>query len=60
MGYTNFSKDRFSKDNFTKINFIKTGGRNMCDKFIGRKNELKSLETARTLSRCALYMAAGG
>ena len=35
MGYTNFSKDRFSKDNFTKINFIKTGGRNMCDKFIG-------------------------
>lgn len=46
MGYTNFSKDRFSKDNFTKINFIKTGGRNMCDKFIGRKNELKSLETA--------------
>ena len=46
MGYTNFSKDRFSKDNFTKIDFIKTGGRNMCDKFIGRKNELKSLETA--------------
>lgn len=46
MGYTDFSKDRFSKYNFTKINFIKTGGRNMCDKFIGRKNELKSLETA--------------
>ena len=40
MGYTNFSKNRFSKDNFTKINFIKTGGRNMCDKFIGRKTRL--------------------
>lgn len=58
MGYTDFRKDRFSKDNFTKINFSKTGGRNMCDKFIGRKNELKSLETAYSKNsfRCALYM----
>lgn len=58
MGYTNFSKDRFSKDNFTKINFIKTGGRNMCDKFIGRKNELKSLETAyskNSFQMCIVY-----
>ena len=53
MGYTNFSKD-----NFTKINFIKTGGRNMCDKFIGRKNELKSLETAyskNSFQMCIVY-----
>lgn len=58
MGYTNFSKNRFSKDNFTKINFIKTGGRNMCDKFIGRKNELKSLETAyskNSFQMCIVY-----
>ena len=58
MGYTDFSKDRFSKDNFTKINFIKTGGRNMCDKFIGRKNELKSLETAyskNSFQMCIVY-----
>ena len=58
MGYTDFSKDRFSKYNFTKINFIKTGGRNMCDKFIGRKNELKSLETAyskNSFQMCIVY-----
>lgn len=58
MGYTDFSKDRFSKDNFTKINFIKTGGRNMCNKFIGRKNELKSLETAyskNSFQMCIVY-----
>lgn len=58
MGYTDFRKDRFSKDNFTKINFSKTGGRNMCDKFIGRKNELKSLETAyskNSFQMCIVY-----
>lgn len=58
MGYTDFSKDNFSKDNFTKIDFIKTGGRNMCDKFIGRKNELKSLETAyskNSFQMCIVY-----